>query len=109
MGDPQGVRFERMDALVDTGATYLGAPRNVLADLGRRTTERREFVLADDGVAKYEVGMVSLNGDGRTIPALCVFGDEDSEPLLGAVALENFLLAADPVNKRLVPDLGRLM
>ena len=42
------------------------------------------------------------------MPTLCIFGDAGTEPLLGAITLEAFLLAADPHNKRLVPVTGYL-
>lgn len=109
VGNPIELHFERIEALVDTGATYLVVPRNVLTTLGVRPIERRPFTLADGRTVEYEVGVVSLRLQGRTFPVLCVFGDEGSEPLLGAVALETFLLAADPVGKRLVSVPGRLM
>ena len=35
--------------------------------------------------------------------SIAVFGDPGSEPLLGVFILEGFRLAADPVNRRLVP------
>ena len=109
VGDQQGVRFRSMDALVDTGATYLSVPREVLLGLGCQPLEKRRFSLADGHIVEYDVGVVSLRLDGRVIPILCVFGDEGSEPLLGAVALETFLLAPDPVNQTLIPVTGRLM
>ena len=108
VGDDAGLRFEHIEALVDTGATYLTVPRNTLGALGCRPIDRRRFRMADDRVVEYDVGMVSLRLDGRTLPILCVFGDEGSEALLGAVALESFLLAPDPVNRTLIPVLGRL-
>ena len=88
IGDVRGIRFERMDALVDTGATYSVIPRDILSSLGCQAVERRPFTWADDRVVKYEVGVVALRLDCRTMPVPCVFGDEGSEPLLGAVALE---------------------
>jgi hypothetical protein len=41
--------------------------------------------------------------DGRNRLTVAVFGEPQSEPLLGVVTLEEFGLAADPVNRRLVP------
>ena len=38
-----------------------------------------------------------------------VFAEEGSEPLLGAVTLEMFLLGVDPVRQRLVPVRALLM
>jgi hypothetical protein len=37
-----------------------------------------------------------------------LFGEADSEPLLGAFSLKSFLLVADPVRQRLVPVPGLL-
>ena len=109
VGDVQGVRLERTEASVDTGATYLVVARNVLAGLNCQPVERRPFTLADGRIVEYDVGVVSLKIDGRALPVLCVFGDDDREPLLGAVALEIFLLSADPVNKKLGPVTGRMI
>ena len=107
VGDAGGRNFQRMEAPVDTGATHLVVPRNVLTELGCESIERQSFALADGRVAEYDVGVVPLRLDGRTLTALCIFGDETTEPLLGAVALESFLLSADPVDSVLVPVLGR--
>jgi len=37
-----------------------------------------------------------------------IFGDPESEPLLGTFTLEGFLLAADPVHRPLIPVPGLL-
>ncbi|MDQ7828606.1 MAG: aspartyl protease family protein [Armatimonadota bacterium] len=47
LGDPQGHRWEALDAVVDTGASYTWAPRDVLQRLGVTPQFRREFVTAD--------------------------------------------------------------
>lgn len=39
---------------------------------------------------------------------IAVFGDSGAEPLLGVFTLEGFGLAADPVNRRLIPMSGLL-
>ena len=109
VGDANGHRFLPMEALVDTGATYLVVSRRVLESLGVEPLERGPFSLANGHIVEYDIGLVSLRLEGRLLPVLCVFGDEDSEPLLGAVALESFRLAPDPVGQRLVPVPGRLM
>ena len=99
IGDATGSRFERMDALVNTGATYPVVPKDTLESLGYKPIELRPFALADGRVVEYDVGVVTLRFNGTTMPVPRVFGDEGSEPLLGALALEVFLLAVDPVNQ----------
>lgn len=51
----------------------------------------------------YPTAWVQIRIDGRAQPTIVVFGDSGSEPLLGVFTLEGFGLAADPVNRRLLP------
>ena len=95
--------FTAMDALVDSGATFSVVPRRVLSALGVDPTRSDTFFLADGTARLYDMAWVQVRIDGRTELTLCVFGDESSSPLLGAVTLEAFLLGVDAVNRRLVP------
>src|SRR6266566_3135858 len=47
IGNRSGERFENMEALVDTGATYTWIPRDVLQQLGVAPEEEWPFLLAD--------------------------------------------------------------
>jgi len=95
--------YARVEALVDTGATYSLLPDAVLAQLGVVPHDRAEFVLADGRRVTRELATVIVRLDGRTRHVLCVVGEDGAESLLGATTLELFGLAADPVNRRLVP------
>jgi len=53
-----------------------------------------------------ELGIVTVRIDGRERPTVCVFGEEGAPPLLGAYALEGFLLGIDPVHETLIPIEG---
>ncbi|GEM_PF-201325 len=108
IGDPQGRRYEAVDALVDTGATYTVLPGSFLRDLGVRPQEKYPFELADKRIVELDVGETYVRLDGRTHVTLVVFADEGTEPILGVVTLETFRLAADPVNRRLIPVPGLL-
>jgi clan AA aspartic protease len=103
-----GERFESMDALVDTGASYTWIPRDVLEELGVRPDEERIFVLADGREARYPMAWVRIRLHERIQPTLVVFGDHGTEALLGAFTLEGFGLGVDPVNRRLIPVPGLL-
>ena len=109
IGDPQGQRWEPVEALVDTGASYTWMPLSVLQTLGVTPTLRFPFVLADGTQIERDVAETRVRFDGQERTTLVVFGDEGSQPLLGAYTLEGFLLSPDPVNQRLVPVPGLLM
>ena len=102
VGDPQGRRFESFDARVDTGATYTVLPASVLRRLGVEAHRSSPFELADGRTAERQMGRTWVRLDGERELTLVVFGDEATVPILGAVTLEEFLLAVDPVHQRLV-------
>ena len=102
-------RFTRLDALVDTGSTYTWISRDVLAELGINPEREWPFELADGRQVRYPVGWIQIRLEGEEQPTLAVFAPPGAEPILGAFTLEGFLLAADPVNERLisVPGLAK--
>lgn len=106
VGDPERERFEQVEALVDTGATYTVLPRSLLRELGVPSDRRARFVLADGSEVERDVGRAWVRFEDREEFTLVVFGDE---ALLGAVTLEEFLLAPDPTSGRLVPVPGLMM
>ena len=103
IGDPAGERFETVEALVDTGATYTTLPAPMLMRLGVTPHTRDTFELADGGTAVWDIGRTWVRVAGRTELTLVVFGDPHAAPVLGAYTLEGVRLAADPVRRRLVP------
>ena len=103
-----GQRFESMEALVDTGASYTWIPRDLLEGLGVQPDEERRFVLADGREVRYPVAWLSVRLDDRIQPTLVVCGEPGTEPLLGAFTLEGFGLGVDPVHRRLIPVPGLL-
>ena len=109
LGDPEGRRYETVEALVDAGATYTTVPGSTLRRLGISPHTRGTFVLADSSRIERDIGRTWLKlEEGAQIVAV-IFGDEDSQPLLGAVTLEIFRLGVDPVSQRLIPVPGLLM
>lgn len=108
IASPDVGRFEAMEALVDTGASYTWIPRDVLKSLDARPEEERVFVLADGREVRYPIAWVRIKLEDRVQPTLAVFGDIGTEPILGAFTLEGFGLGVDPVNRRLIPVPGLL-
>ena len=96
VGDPAAQRFEPFEALVDTGSTYTVLPSSVLVGLGVRPHRRAVFELADGSRAEWDVGQTWARLNGLQQITLVVFGEEGIHPILGAVTLEEFLLAPDP-------------
>ena len=108
IGSRGGERFVALDALVDTGATYTWVPRDVLDAAGVVPDEERPFLLADGREVRYPVGWAQIRIGEREQPTIVVFGAPGSDPILGVVTLEEFLLAADPVHSELIPVPGML-
>ncbi len=109
IGDPQGTRFESLDALVDTGASYTVVPAPILRRLGVQPRERVEFTLADGRVVEREIGETRVRVAGRTASTIVVFGDAAAGALLGAYTLEGTRLGVDPLRRTLVPVRAFLM
>lgn len=109
IGNAEGTSFELVEVLVDTGASYSWVPGSILHRLGVVAGLRFPFILADGRRIEREMAETRVRLDGQTRTTLVVFGDEGTQPLLGAYTLEGFGLAPDPVNRRLVPVPGLLM
>jgi len=109
VGDPQATRFETVEALVDTDASYSVVPAPLLQRLGVTAHDRVVFFLADGRQIERDVGQTWVRIDGRSVITLVVFGDEESTALLGAYTLEGLRLGVDPANQTLVRTPGLLM
>jgi clan AA aspartic protease len=109
IGDANRQRFQRVEAWVDTGASYSLMPRAVMEGLGHSLTHHRPFRLADGSVVELGLCQVPLRVGQETVMVSCVFGEDENEPLLGATALEEFGLGVDPVNHTLVPVVLHLL
>ena len=103
IGDPEGRRFETVEALVDTGASFTLMPTSLLQRLGVEPHTKETFVLADGRQVEKDVGRTWVRAGGRAEITLVVFGDEGTRPLLGAYALEGLALGVDPTNQRVIP------
>ena len=96
------VRAVTVDLLVDTGATYTLLPAEVVAALELATPYEQPAVLASGEEIIYHVGEVRFRLGGEERVTVFFLGPLGSRALLGAVTLEQFGLAADPVNRRLI-------
>ncbi len=92
---------------VDTGALYSQFPAPLLRSLGYEPDTMAFFELADGSTIDSPIGDVRLRIGRETRTTTCVFIEDNADSLLGAMALEAFRLAADPVNKTLTPAIAR--
>ena len=60
--------------------------------------------LADGRLSSRPIGRVLAELLGEREEILCVFGDEEDLPTIGAHTLEAFLLAVDPAKRTLIPS-----
>ncbi len=94
--------------LVDTGATWTMLPAEVVAQLGLTATRQRSVTLANGERVTYPAGQVAIQLNGEEVITVFLAGPSGCLALLGAVTLEEFGLAPDPVRKALVPAGGLL-
>jgi predicted aspartyl protease len=101
-------REGEFELLVDTGAAYSWVSRQRLQDLGIEPAGRLKFQATDghitDGhIIERETAPVRVAIDGRTGGDTIVFAEPGDVEVFGAPTLEALAMAADPVNKKLVP------
>jgi predicted aspartyl protease len=101
-------RSVRLDLLVDTCALYTLLPAEVVAVMGLEAVDDWQAQLASGERVVYPLGEVRLRLDGRERTTTFVSGPTGCPALLGALALETFGLAADPVHQRLIPVVAHL-
>jgi clan AA aspartic protease len=108
IGDLLGREYETVEAPVDTGASNSMFPSSMLRRLGVQVDDRNVLQMADGRTREFDMGTVRVRLDGRERFSEVVFGEDDMRPILGAITLEEFHLAVDPVAKRLVRTEGLL-
>ena len=106
--NPETGRALTLTMLVDTGSLLTIVPRDRAEQLGLPVLGHREFEQVDRSLVSYEISHVDITVQGYTAGVTCAFGDEVAEPILGITALEQLMLAVDPVNEESVPIRGRL-
>jgi predicted aspartyl protease len=101
-------RFFEEEFWVDTGALYSFIPEDYLEKIGVESSAKRNLILADGRQDTRLLGFCDFQIEGfeGSIPCPAIFAPKGSLLLLGATALENFGVDADPVQKKLKPILA---
>lgn len=87
--------------LVDTGTIDCVVPASRLTELGVTVFGQEQNELADGRQVTFGFGFVQIEVMGKHTAGRVVFGPENSEPLLGVVALESAVLKVNPVTQQL--------
>ena len=103
IGSPDGSRFETVNALVDTGSSLTAIPAPILRRLGVTPHRKNAFELADGREIERDVGRTWIR-IGQQSEITLVMSDAETEPLLGAISLQELGLAVDSPNERLIPS-----
>ena len=91
-----------VDFLVDTGATYVVLPPEIVDRLGLEIRMHRRIRLAIGELGLWGLGDVHLRLNGEEHTTTFLAGPRGSRPFFGAYGLELFWLTVDPVHQRLV-------
>jgi clan AA aspartic protease len=100
--DVSTVRSMEIEALVDTGATMLMLPADVVARLGLRIAGHRNVRYADGRVAPIPwVAGVKIVILGRDTVVTALVEKAGTTPLIGQIPLEELDLLVDPKSREL--------
>jgi clan AA aspartic protease len=96
------VRTLQIEALVDTGATMLALPADVVATLGVPIQGHRKVRLANGALEELAwVGNVEIEILGRKMIGSALVTPAGSTPLIGQIPLEELDLLVDPKSREL--------
>ena len=87
--------------MVDTGAMHCLVPRPHLEAIGLAPKGQRVYETADGREIKFDVTTADIEFMGDLTAGVLIYGEPDTEPLLGVTALESVGVEVDPVNQRL--------
>lgn len=101
------VKRMRVNALVDTGSYMLCINENIQEQLELPIVEKRKAQLADGSIVEYDVvAPVEIRFKNRRSSVSAMVLPGDSEPLLGAIPLEDMDVIIHPLRQELIvnPD-----
>jgi clan AA aspartic protease len=87
--------------LGDTGAIDSLVPRQHLEAISRKPKAQRSSKPADGTEVKVDITTADIEFMGELVGGTLIFGDPDTELLLGVTALESVGIEVDPQNQRL--------
>ncbi|MBO9199847.1 MULTISPECIES: clan AA aspartic protease [Niastella] len=105
--DIDEVKRIHVNILVDTGAIMLCINENIQAQLQLQVVEKRKAQLANGHIVEYDVvSPVEIRFKNRQTTCRAMVLPDDTEPLLGAIPLEDMDVLIHPQRQELIvhPD-----
>ena len=98
------VRAVEVEAIVDTGATYVCLPRAEIEKLGLRFQQNVPIRTANGRTVRRTFGGAEIELLGRSFRMDVMENDEDTPPLIGCLLLEALDLVVDPKAEMVTPN-----
>ena len=98
---PGGV--EELDAFVDTGAAFSWISRARLHRLGVAPSRKMSFRTIEGRLLERDMATVYVSTDKYSVPDVVVMAEEGEMEVMGAHTIEGLGMAADPIQRKLVP------
>jgi predicted aspartyl protease len=96
-------KAEEIEALVDTGAAFFWIHRERLERMGAVVLRRMGFRAIDGSIIERDTAAVWVASNGFTGPDIVVMAERKDMEVIGVHTIEGLGLAADPVQKKLIP------
>jgi len=101
-------RTEEIEAMVDTGAAFSWVHRERIERLGAQVLRGMGLRAIDGSIVERDTAAVWVASNGFTGPDTVVIAERNDNDMevIGVHTIEGLGLAADPVQKKLVPTIG---
>jgi predicted aspartyl protease len=96
-------KVEELEAMVDTGAAFSWMHRKRLERLGVEKLRRIGFRAMDGSIIERETAAVWVANNAFKAPDIIVMAEDTDMEVIGVHTIEGLGLAADPVQKKLIP------
>jgi clan AA aspartic protease len=99
-------KTKEVEAVIDSGATMLVLPKDIVSELGLEKIEEVKVKYATGHVEMKEIyGVVRLELKGRVGNFDILAENEGSQPLIGQIVLERLDLVIEPSTRKVIPNL----
>ena len=96
-------KVEELEAMVDTGAAFSWMHRERLERLGVEKLRRIGFRAIDGSIVERDTAAVWVANNDFKAPDIIVMAEHTDMEVIGVHTIEGLGLAADPVQKKLIP------